>query len=45
MPPQELFKMFYEVTLGQERGPRFGTFARLLGKSKMLALLEGAIHR
>ena len=45
MPPQELFKMFYEVTLGQERGPRFGTFARLLGKGKMLALLEGAIHR
>ena len=39
IPPQALFKMFYEVILGQERGPRFGTFARLLGKEKMLALL------
>jgi lysyl-tRNA synthetase class 1 len=38
--PQDLFKMFYEVVLGQERGPRFGTFTRLVGKSKVLALLE-----
>lgn len=38
--PQDLFKMFYEVVLGQERGPRFGTFTRLVGKDKVLALLE-----
>lgn len=44
IPPQELFKMFYEVILGQERGPRFGTFARLLGKSKLLALLNAALR-
>ncbi len=43
--PPELFKMFYEVILGQERGPRFGTFARLLGKSKVLSILESAINR
>jgi lysyl-tRNA synthetase, class I len=40
IPPQELFQMFYEVILGQGRGPRFGTFTLLLGKGKMLALLE-----
>ncbi len=43
--PQEFFSMFYEVILGQERGPRFGTFARLLGKDKILALLNTAIRR
>lgn len=41
-PPRDLFKMFYEVVLGQERGPRFGTFTRLVGKDKVLALLETA---
>lgn len=40
IPPKDLFKMFYEVVLGQERGPRFGTFTRLVGKDKILALLE-----
>jgi lysyl-tRNA synthetase class 1 len=45
LPPAELFKLFYEVALGQERGPRFGTFTRLIGKEKLLALLETAIVR
>lgn len=40
VPPRDLFRMFYEVVLGQERGPRFGTFTRLVGKDKVLALLE-----
>jgi lysyl-tRNA synthetase class 1 len=43
--PQDLFKMFYEVLLGQERGPRFGTFTRLVGKDKVLALLEAIGNR
>jgi lysyl-tRNA synthetase class 1 len=43
VPAQELFKIFYEVVLGQERGPRFGTFTRLVGKNKVLALLEATI--
>jgi lysyl-tRNA synthetase class 1 len=43
IPPQDLFRLFYEVVLGQERGPRFGTFARLVGKNKLLALLESAL--
>jgi lysyl-tRNA synthetase class 1 len=42
IPPKDLFKMFYEVVLGQERGPRFGTFTRLVGKDTVLALLKGS---
>ena len=30
--PKDFFKMFYEALLGQERGPRFATFVRLVGK-------------
>ncbi len=36
------FKLFYEVVFGQERGPRFGTFVRLVGKDKAIALLDKA---
>lgn len=43
IPPAEIFAMFYEIVLGQERGPRFGTFARLVGKEKVLALLDGVL--
>ncbi|GAK57873.1 lysyl-tRNA synthetase [Candidatus Vecturithrix granuli] len=43
--PGDLFKMFYEVVLGQERGPRFGTFVRLVGKDRALTLLAEAIQR
>lgn len=45
LPPAELFKLFYEVVLGQERGPRFGTFTRLIGKEKLLALLQAALAK
>ncbi|MFH2218432.1 MAG: lysine--tRNA ligase [Pseudomonadota bacterium] len=40
--PKNFFKMFYEVLFGQERGPRFGTFVRLVGKEKALSLLDSA---
>jgi lysyl-tRNA synthetase class 1 len=40
--PKDFFKMFYEVVFGQERGPRFGTFVRLVGKDKALNLLDAA---
>ena len=43
IPPGDLFKTFYEVALGQERGPRFGTFTRLVGKDKVLTLLDTAL--
>ncbi len=40
VPPRDLFTMFYEVVLGQDRGPRFGTFAKLVGKEHVLNLLS-----
>lgn len=38
--PKELFRTIYEVLLGQERGPRFGSFVRLVGKERVLEMLE-----
>lgn len=40
MPPSEFFRLFYEVVLGQDRGPRFGGFALLLGKDRLAHLIE-----
>ncbi len=34
------FQMFYEIVLGQERGPRFGSFASLYGLPETAALIE-----
>lgn len=34
------FQMFYEIVLGQERGPRFGSFAHLYGVPETCALIE-----
>ena len=41
--PADLFHAFYEVYMGQERGPRFGTLARLLGWEKMLEILDAKL--
>jgi lysyl-tRNA synthetase class 1 len=41
--PQALFRALYEVLMGQERGPRFGTLVRLVGKERMIALLDKAV--
>ncbi|MCB1381579.1 MAG: lysine--tRNA ligase [Notoacmeibacter sp.] len=38
------FQMIYEVLLGQERGPRFGSFAALYGISEMRALIGKALE-
>jgi lysyl-tRNA synthetase class 1 len=43
VPPKDLFSAFYEVLLGQERGPRFGSFARLVGLERVIALIEERI--
>jgi len=40
MEPRDLFRLFYEVVLGQERGPRFGSFVLLVGRERVLELLE-----
>jgi lysyl-tRNA synthetase, class I len=38
--PKDLFRSFYEVVLGQERGPRFGSFVGLVGKDRVLEMLK-----
>jgi len=38
-----IFKAFYEVVLGQERGPRFGTLAKLVGKDRAIQMIEDKI--
>ena len=40
--PKNFFNTIYEVLLGQERGPRFGTFVNLVGKEKVLSMLDNA---
>ncbi len=42
MAPRELFRLVYETLLGQPQGPRFGTFAQVLGVEEMARALEGA---
>ncbi len=37
------FQMLYQVLLGQERGPRFGSFAALYGVKETKALIETAL--
>jgi lysyl-tRNA synthetase class 1 len=39
--PRTFFRLFYEVVLGQDRGPRFGAFTLLIGKARMVELIEG----
>jgi lysyl-tRNA synthetase class 1 len=38
--PRNLFRTIYEVLLGQERGPRFGSFVLLVGRDRVLEMLE-----
>jgi lysyl-tRNA synthetase class 1 len=40
---RDWFKAFYEVVLGQEQGPRFGSFAALFGKKETAALIREAL--
>ncbi|RLP28350.1 lysine--tRNA ligase [Mesorhizobium sp. YM1C-6-2] len=37
------FQMIYQVLIGQERGPRFGSFAALYGVSETRALIDKAL--
>jgi lysyl-tRNA synthetase class 1 len=37
------FQMIYQVLLGQERGPRFGSFVELFGVAETRALIERAL--
>jgi lysyl-tRNA synthetase class 1 len=37
--PKDFFAAIYQVLLGQEQGPRFGTFARLVGPRRVAELI------
>ena len=40
----DLFNMIYSVLLGEERGPRFGSFMALYGVDKTRALIDKALR-
>tara|TARA_R110000824_G_scaffold360153_1_gene547865 strand:+ start:1505 stop:3130 length:1626 start_codon:yes stop_codon:yes gene_type:complete len=42
---REWFKALYEVLLGQEQGPRFGSFAALYGVAETATLIDEALAR
>jgi len=42
---REWFKALYEVLLGQEQGPRFGSFAALYGKDNTARLIDESLAR
>jgi len=39
VPAADFFRLFYEVVLGQDRGPRFGAFTMLVGKDRVADLI------
>jgi len=39
------FNMLYQVLLGQEKGPRFGSFVALYGVKNTVAMIDGALAR
>ncbi len=42
---RDWFKALYEVLLGQEQGPRFGSFAALYGAVETADLIDAALQR
>jgi lysyl-tRNA synthetase class 1 len=41
----EWFNMLYQVLFGQEKGPRFGSFAAVYGVENTVAMIDGALAR
>jgi lysyl-tRNA synthetase, class I len=39
------FNMLYQVLLGQEKGPRFGSFVALYGLKNTIDMIDGALAR
>src|SRR5205807_6832443 len=39
------FNMLYQVLLGQEKGPRFGSFAVVYGVQNTIDMIDGALAR
>ena len=41
----EWFNLLYQVLLGQEKGPRFGSFAAVYGVTNTIDMIDGALAR
>jgi lysyl-tRNA synthetase class 1 len=41
--PKNFFSAFYQVLLGQKQGPRFGSFAKLVGLTRVIELINEKI--
>jgi lysyl-tRNA synthetase class 1 len=39
------FNMLYQVLLGQEKGPRFGSFVAVYGVANAIAMIDAALKR
>jgi lysyl-tRNA synthetase, class I len=39
------FNMLYQVLLGQEKGPRFGSFVAVYGLGNAIAMIDAALSR
>src|SRR5262249_61555406 len=39
------FNMLYQVLLGQEKGPRFGSFVAVYGLQNAVEMIDGALAR
>jgi lysyl-tRNA synthetase class 1 len=39
------FNMLYQVLLGQEKGPRFGSFVAVYGVNNTIDMIDGALAR
>jgi lysyl-tRNA synthetase class 1 len=39
------FNMLYQVLLGQEKGPRFGSFVAVYGLANAVVMIDGALAR
>ena len=39
------FNMLYQVLLGQEKGPRFGSFVAVYGVKNTVGMIDGALAR
>jgi lysyl-tRNA synthetase class 1 len=39
------FNMLYQVLLGQEKGPRFGSFVAVYGITNSVTMIDGALAR
>ena len=39
------FNMLYQVLLGQEKGPRFGSFVAVYGMKNTVDMIDGALAR